>query len=123
MDDVESDPLAVSRAVYRFLQVDDGYVPAGLVNRYNRSFATRWSPLGGMKDAVYGATRLPGLRWLWDAAARVGLRSLYRGINTVPSSSVIPEPTPQTLAQLRQRFAPEIRELETLIGRSLATWL
>jgi hypothetical protein len=123
MEDIESDPLAVARTVYQFLEVNDGYVPAGLANRYNRSFATRWSPLGGMKDAMYSATRLPGLRWLWDAAARTGLRSLYRGINNVPSSSVIPQPIPQTLAQLRQRFAPEIRELETIIGRSLATWL
>ena len=123
MEDIESDPLAVSKAVYQFLGVDDGYIPAGLVNRYNRSFATRWSPLGGMKDAVYSATRLPGLRWFWDAAARVGLRSLYRGINNVPSSSVIPQPNAQTLLQLRQQFAPEIRELETIIGRSLATWL
>jgi len=123
MEDIEADPLALSRTVYQFLGVDDRYVPAGLANRYNRSFATRWSPLGGMKDAVYSATRLPGLRWLWDAAARVGLRSLYRGINNVPSSSVIPQPSAQTLLQLRQQFAPEVRELETIIGRSLATWL
>lgn len=123
MEDIESDPLAVSKTVYGFLGVDDRYIPAGLASRYNPSFATRWSPLGGMKDAVYSATRLPGLRWLWDAAARVGLRSLYRGINTVPSSSVIPQPNAQTLMQLRERFAPEIRELETIIGRSLATWL
>ncbi len=123
MEDIESDPLAVSKTVYQFLEVEQGYVPAGLGNRYNRSFATRWSPLGAIKDVVYSATRLPGLRWLWDTAARAGLRSLYRGINNVPSSSVIPEPSPQTLLQLRQRFAPEIRELETIIGRSLATWL
>jgi Sulfotransferase family len=123
MEDIEADPQAVSRTVYRFLGVDDRYIPAGLVTRYNRSFATRWSTLGGVKDTLYGATRLPGLRWLWDAAASAGLRSLYRGINNVPSGSVIPEPEAQTLLQLRQRFAPEIRELETMIGRSLATWL
>jgi hypothetical protein len=123
MEDIEEDPRAVSSAVYRFLGVDDQYLPAGLTSRYNRSFASRWSLLGSVKDTVYGATRLPGLRWLWDAAARTGLRSLYRGINTVPSSSVIPEPSAQTLLQLRQQFAPEIRELEPMIGRSLTTWL
>jgi hypothetical protein len=123
MEDIDSDPLAVCKSVYQFLDLDDRYVPAGLANRYNPSFATRWSPLGRVKDAVYGATRLPGLRWLWDMAAGSGLRSAYRGINTVPSSSVIPPPSAQTLSQLRQRFAPEIRELETIIGRSLATWL
>ncbi|HEV7432370.1 MAG TPA: sulfotransferase [Steroidobacteraceae bacterium] len=123
MEDIAADPQAVSKSVYRFLGVDDGYVPAGLATRYNRSFATRWSTLGGVKDTVYGATRLPGLRWLWDVGARAGLRFLYRGINNVPSGSVIPQPNAQTLLQLRQRFAPEIRELQTMIGRSLATWL
>jgi len=123
MEDIAADPRAVCRTVYQFLGVDDRYLPAGLTNRYNRSFATRWSLLGGMKDAVYGATRLPGLRWIWEAAARTGLRSLYRGVNNVPSNSVIPEPDAQTLLQLRQRFVPEIRELESIIGRSLATWL
>ncbi len=123
MEDVEADPRAVSRIVYRFLGVDESYVPGGLTNRYNRSFATRSSALGGVKDAFYGATRRPGLRWLWDAAAGSGLRSLYRGINDVPSSAVIPEPRDETLPQLRELFAPEVRELETMIGRSLATWL
>jgi hypothetical protein len=123
MEDIESDPRAVCANVYRFLGVDDRYVPTGITGRYNQSFVTRWSPLGAAKDAVYGATRLPVLRWIWDAAARVGLRSLYRGINNVPSNSVIPQPSPQTLSELREQFAPEVRELEGMIGRSLASWL
>ena len=123
MEDVETNPQAVSQSVYRFLGVDDNYVPAGLTNRYNRSFAARWSPLAGVKGVAYSATRLPGLRWVWNAAAGAGLRSLYRGVNTVPSSTVIPRPLDQTLLQLKQRFEPEIRELETMIDRSLASWL
>jgi hypothetical protein len=123
MEDVESDPLGVSRAVYRFLGVDETYVPAGLTERYNPSFASRWKPLAGVKDAVYGVTRLPGLRWLWNAAAGSGLRSLYRGINNVPSNAVIPHPLEQTLLDLRRQFAPEVQELETLIGRPLTAWL
>jgi hypothetical protein len=123
MDDIDADPLAVCRRTFRFLGVDEGYVPTGLTDRYNPSFATRWSALGAVKDAVYGATRGPGLRWLWDAAARVGLRSMYRGINNVPSSAVIPPPAAQTLQSLRERFSPEVRELETMIDRSLSAWL
>lgn len=123
MEDIETVPQAVCANVYQFLGVDDQYVPSGLTSRHNPSFATRWSPLGAAKDAVYGATRLPGLRWLWDTAASAGLRSLYRGINNVPSSTVIPAPDAQTLLELRERFAPEVRELEEMIGRSLAAWL
>ena len=85
-------------------------------------FATRWAPLTGVKDGVYAMTRMRGLRWLWDAVAGTGLRSLYRGINTVPSSAVIPPPQEHTLSHLRQQFEPEIRSLESMIGRSLATW-
>jgi hypothetical protein len=123
LEDVERDPEAVSGAVYRFLGVNDGYVPSGLTNRYNRSFAIRWPALAAVKEAAYGATGLPGLRWLWGASAGAGLRSLYRSINTVPSSAVIPPPKDETLLQLQKRFEPEIRELETMIGRSLAKWL
>lgn len=123
MEDVEADPLGVTRTVFQFVGVDHAYVPAGLTSRYNPSFATRWSPLAAVKDSIYGLTRLPGLRWAWSAAAGTGLRSLYRGINNVPSSAVIPRPGEQTLPELREQFAPEIRELETLIGRSLAPWL
>ena len=123
MEDIDADPRAVTREVYRFLGVDDQYLPAGLTTRYNRSFANRLSLLKSLKDSAYEATRLPGLRWVWSIAARTGLRSLYRGINKIPSSAVIPEPSAQTLVDLRRQFAPEVRELEPLLGRSLATWL
>lgn len=123
MEDIEAAPQTVCASVFRFLGIDERFVPPGLPNRYNPSFATRWSPLTTVKDTVYGATRLPGLRWLWDIAARGGLRSLYRDVNVVPSGAVIPPPQPETLQQLRAVFAPEVRELETMLGRSLAPWL
>ncbi len=91
MEDIEAAPHAVCANVYRFLGVDERYVPAGMRSRYNASFAIRWSPQAA-KDALYGATRLPGLRWLWDAAAVSGLRAVYRGVNKMPSSTVIPPP-------------------------------
>jgi hypothetical protein len=122
-DEIDADPRAVCRTAYRFLGIDESYVPSGLTARYNPSFATRWAPLGVAKDAVYRATRMPGLRWLWDTAARAGLRSVYRGINNVPSDAVIPPPLAQTLRDLQARFTPEVQELERMIGRSLATWL
>ncbi len=122
MDDIAADPLAVCRAVYRFLGVDDRHAPAGMSQRFNPSYASRSTALASVKDAVYTATRLPGLRRVWNGAAQVGLRSLYRRINRVPSDDVIPAARPETLAQLGRRFAPEVRELEDLIGRSLESW-
>ena len=123
LDDVMRDPLGVSRSVYRFLGVDEQFVPPGLVERYNPSYVSRSRMLAGVKDAAYGATRWPALRWAWDAAAGLGLRSIYRGVNHAASDEVIPPPQPGTLAVLRQRFEPEVRELEQLLGRPLPGWL
>jgi Sulfotransferase domain len=122
-EDVECAPEDVCRTVYHFVGVDAGFCPVGLRERYNRSFASRSRVLATFKDSVYGATRLPGLRWAWEAAAGVGLRSLYRGVNEVPSDLVIPAPRAETIAQLQQRFEPEVRELERTLGRSLESWL
>ena len=123
LDDVMRDPLGVSRSVYRFLGVDEQFVPPGLVERYNPSYVSRSRMLAGVKDAAYGATRWPALRWAWDAAAGLGLRSIYRGVNHAASDDVIPPPQPGTLGMLRQRFEPEVRELEQLLGRPLPGWL
>jgi hypothetical protein len=123
LEDVMRDPRAVCRAVYRFVGVDESHVPAGLTERSNASYTSRSRVLAGVKDAVYGATRRPVLRWAWSAAAGLGLRSLYRGVNNVSSDDVIPPPREETLAQLRERFEPEVRDLEQLLGRPLPTWL
>ena len=123
MDDVTTDPRAVCRSVYRLLGVDERHVPAGLDERYNASYASRSHALASVKDALYSATRAPGMRRIWNGAAQVGLRNLYRRINRVPSEVVIPPARPETLAQLRRRFEPEIRELEDLLDRSLEGWL
>jgi hypothetical protein len=123
VDDIERDPLAVSRAVYAFIGVDAGFEPSGFDERYNPSYVERSRVLAGVKDAAYGATRWPGLRWAWEAAAGLGLRSIYRGVNRVESSAVIPPPQPETIACLRERFEPEVRELEQLLGRALPEWL
>ena len=123
MDDVEADPRAVCRQVYQFLGVDPSFVPPGLDARHNGSYSTRSATLTKLKDRVYATTRAPWLRWTWELAGAAGLKPVYRRLNIVPSEAVIPPPQPQTLAHLRGRFEPEIRELETLLDRSLSSWL
>jgi hypothetical protein len=123
MDDIEADPRSVCRTVYRFLGVDESFLPQGFDARHNGSYATRSAALTKLKDKAYATTRLPALRWAWEVAADSGLKTLYHSLNVVPSEAVIPPPQPQTLAQLRHRFEPEIRELETLLDRTLSPWL
>jgi hypothetical protein len=123
MEDIEADPRGVCRTVYRFIGVEESFLPQGFDARHNGSYATRSAALTKLKDKAYATTRVPALRWAWKAAAGSGLKSLYHSMNVLPSEAVIPPPQPQTLAQLRDRFEPEIRELETLLDRNLSPWL
>jgi hypothetical protein len=116
-EDVMADPANVAAAVYRFLGVEAGFVPASLNVARNRSYANRSEPLATVKDTFYAATRHPLLRGVWSGAARLGLRDAYRRLNTVPSAAVMPPPRDETLQMLRRRFEPELRELETLLRR------
>ena len=92
MEDVAADPRAVSRVVYAFVGVDESFVPSGLTERYNRSFANRSPGLTGIKDAIYGVTRVPGMKWLWDAAAGAGLRSLTAASIPCPAARLYRDP-------------------------------
>jgi hypothetical protein len=122
-EDVARDPLGASREVFRFLGIDEQLTLGEVRERYNASYVPRSRGLGRVKDALYGATRLPATRWAWDVAAGLGLRSLYRRVNHAPVAAVLPPPRPETLAALRARFEPEVRDLEVLLGRPLQGWL
>lgn len=116
-EEVVTDPASVAAAVYRFLGVDDRYVPPSVSVARNPSYAHRSAPLAAVKDSLYAATRHPLLRGVWSGAARLGLRDAYRRLNTVPSTAVIPPPRKETLQMLRRHFEPEVRELEVLLQR------
>lgn len=122
MEDVVNDPEAVSRTVYRFIGVDEAFMPATAHGQFNRSYATRSRPVANFKDNLYVLTRATGLRWAWGLAAGLGLRALYRRVNTAPSAAVIPAPRPETIRRLRRMFEPDILDLEAMLGRSLASW-
>jgi hypothetical protein len=94
-----------------------------LTTRFNPSYSTRYRGLTRAKDTLYEQLRHSNLHWLWSLCTAIGLKNLYRTLNTVPSETVIPRPDEHTLATLRNQFAPEIRELSQLIGRPLDDWL
>jgi hypothetical protein len=119
-EDIERSPMDAAARVYEFLGVDPGHVPASLAERPNRSHATRYGWLTALKDGVY---QRPWLRSAWGLGVTMGLRSVYRTANVLPSERVIPPPGREVLATLRARLAPEIRGLSALTGRPLDHWL
>lgn len=124
MEDIAEDPMRVAQSLYRFLGVDPSFVPPEIQRRDNPAYATRYRSLAQLKDSVYRYTdSIPPVSWLWRTASVLGLRTLYRRANVVPSEEVIPAPDPATLMRLREVFEPEVRELSRMLGRSLDGWL
>jgi hypothetical protein len=123
LEEIRNNSIAVARSVYDFLGVDDSYEPKCLTRYFNKSYANRYQPIVKMKDSMYRLTRLAALRWVWSLGHTLGMRNLYRRFNTMSSDSVIPEPDVRTIAKVREYFAPEVRELSGLIGKTLDNWL
>lgn len=123
VDDIEADPARVAREVFDYLGIEASYRPAALTQRFNRSFANRSQSLVRWKDRIYNLSQSPGMGWLWSTAAGIGARDLYRRLNVAESESVIPPVCPGTIEDLHRRFAPDVRELQSLLGRDLSSWL
>jgi hypothetical protein len=121
-DDIRRDPQAVAQAVYRFLGIAPDFVSAALHTPSNVGHLKRHPGLDTLRRQLrLGLKRLGG-SWLWEGAARLGVRKLYRSVAWVESEDRIPVPREETLRMLGKEFAAEIEALEQMIDRPLAGW-
>lgn len=122
VDDIKADAAATARSVYEFLGLDPQHKSELLHERSNESYVNRSSNVEQAKNQVRGAIRKIGLGPMWDGIGNLGLKRMYRKANRAPSSSVIPKPSPELLAELQSAFAQDIDQLEILLNRSLEHW-
>jgi hypothetical protein len=132
-DDLRTEPLAAAQRAYRFIGVDDRYVPAPITG-----------PRRGTKPGVYSLTRLRLLdvrnrryyeydadRTRRHAKPTPGLidRVIGRAVETVDGAllgPVLGQATPDASLEVLQRlyglYADDISRLETLLDRRLDAW-
>ncbi|MFC1707206.1 sulfotransferase [Planctomycetota bacterium] len=117
-DDLQADPRALMKDLFRFIGVDDGFEP-DLSVRYNQA----------------GVIANPVLRVLWRHT--YGLRTLltpyipirYRGHLTESMRRWRQKPLkcepllPETRAKITELYREDILKLQDLIGRDLSMWL
>jgi hypothetical protein len=118
------EPIELLGDLWRFLGVDDSYVPPNLGVRYQERGTGRRIPVFvTLPRVVKGA---PGLRHAWNAmpagaraAARARFRVLAHRLDqraTVRGARLDQRPAPAVLARLREHFAPDAALLDQLVG-------
>ncbi len=116
-DDLEDDPVATTQRVFRFLEVDDTFVPDTSVkyddvpnvprSRAFERFLRRPSPLKTALEPFISSTR------------REAMRSRLQERNRTP-----PPPLPEDVrADLTEGYREDVLMLQELIGRDLSGWL
>lgn len=112
-DDLKADTIEFCRSVYRFLGVNDSFVP-----RFDRVHNPGGVPRNRLLHSLYRKGRRIGvLRELFPSGAR---QTVARFMNSnLQDAAPLDEVQKNRLGEF---FAPEIDALEALLGRDLGCW-
>ena len=119
-EDLQPDPSGVTRAVFRFLGVDDAFVPGDMSVKHNPSGVPR-------SEKLY-ALLYSGCRWVRPfVEPHLPNRLRQRVPRVVASLKKRNLDKPRLSPEVRGRLVGEYREdilrLQDLIGRDLSSWL
>ena len=124
-DDIVREPENVTRDLYRFVGVDDGFRPIALSKAVNRT--RTGDPLPGHLELTVNKhfrprgrkSELRGLR----ARLFAGIQLVDRLIGKLTPERRLPEFDPQTKRALYdEHFRDDVAKLEQLLGRDLSSW-
>jgi hypothetical protein len=121
-DDIVSDPAVVMSNLFRFLGIDDRFVPPALRERVNAIRRPKPGLITSSVNLVLSAMRRAGLSGVADAVAtHRGLNRWYVRVNSVEMSpGVIPSAIRE---RLKVYYREDIIALQGLIDRDLSAWL
>lgn len=119
-EDCLEDPEGFIGSIYEFLGVDSSFRPSTLHSRVNEGGVPRSVGLDLAMDGAANTLRRLGMQRLIGLAKRSGVAALARGANIRSQAEPM---TPEQRSDLKERYAPDIRELEGLIHRDLSLWL
>lgn len=115
-EDSLKDPLQYVQSVYRFLEVDDQFVPPSLKKKIHPSYKPRFNLL---EKIIYrrALVRFAKKNWLGKKMGCVTSQLLFNFNKEQISLSDADRD------KMEKYFYSEIKELESLIGRPLTQWL
>lgn len=121
-DDLKSDPRAFLLDIESFIGVSP-FVPDDVDARRNVTGAHAYPRLNRAMMRARMSVKRHGLERFKDGADRVGLTRPLKWLQRqVRPFEEVPTMSPETEAELRRTFMPDIVRVEALTGRDLSAW-
>jgi len=116
-EDIEKDPKGFIRLIYKFLEVDDNFIPPSLDLKVNLT-SFKLTRLGRFIHKRIAAPLLKNFKWAWKLKQSVFIKKLLCKISEEHGEAK-EELRSETHDRLKEVYASDIRSLEQLVGRSL----
>ncbi|MBP8646382.1 MAG: sulfotransferase [Syntrophobacteraceae bacterium] len=116
-EELMKDPAGALRYIADFLNLDvEGFDQRLLGNKVNASHQVRFGKVASAARRWGEFLRRYDLDWMINAAKALRLQ------RALGNAGVMPKLDPQIRRRLLERYEPEIRDLEELLGRDLSLW-
>lgn len=121
-EDSRKDPRSFIQSIYRFIGVDQDFVPSMLFRQVNVGRVPRSPKLERLMGRASESLRATRLRNVWWLAKKAGIGAWLRSLNThtVAQRASRLETSPR--GHLLSLFEDDIRALEQVAGRELREW-
>lgn len=121
-EDIEADPLKFIQRMYKFIGVNDKYVPEMLDKRINVSRIPRFNLVEELIDWIARKLRASGLDNIAWLIKKSGLPDMIRGLNSKKGKKAKLHLCEEDRRSLYNIYKAEMSELEELIGISVECW-
>ncbi len=120
-DDIKKRPEAVIKDLYRFLEVDDSFIPLNIRDKANYAKASRIRVGVVMMNSIVKILVRVKMAFLVRFLRRLKINKLL--LKIISTKLEYPPMRPETRAYLGDIFYNDIKNLETELGIDLSHWL
>lgn len=117
-EDIKKDPVRFIQSIYKFLKIDDKYIPKSISNPSNKRLEFRSVKLQITLYKIY--TKLKLNRLFKKLNLEILARAVKRLNTTIKSKRE--EMTQETRSYLQKIYQEDIKKLENLIQKDLSFW-
>lgn len=119
-EDIRKDPATVTKDLYRFLEVDESFVPGGMKSEFNYSKTSRFK--GAVEMMNRTASLLVWMRMVFVVRLLKKLKINKLVLKIISKRTEYPPMDMKTRSYLRETFREDIGRLEAFLDKDLSLW-